>query len=623
MTNDALRVELLFCDSSSHSLRDSSSSYSSDDSASDLVFATAHSEKRQSKRLAGARVGLSVDLLEPERYPLGCCLDTTKTRQNGGSARAERGDLCAIAALLLARGSLETLEEVDAAAFVHDGERVLRANAAFSRFIVRDGSELPGLRLEELAAPEDARSLMASVAATSAEPPADAHVQRFRTAPGRVALGSTLARRVGAGETLVLIEPQVVSERSFGLLKLLEEAVDRLDEIVFITEADPIDDVGRRIVFVNRAYTRITGFEPEEVVGKTPNVTIGVATDSDALARIAKGIAARQTVHEELHKYGKGGVEYWVELDIIPVFDESGRHTNWVSIQRDITDRKQLEEQLVETAQIASAGLLAANLASEINNPLAAVSCSLEWLSDRLPILVERVAALDPSLRRETAEIIEAMTDARAASARMAAVTNYLRLLGGTPASVHVPTNVADVLDAALVELAQEVPVPGRIEREYLHASKVSADPNRLRHAFRLALRNAAQALPHEHEAQNRIVVRVSAEGAAVVVEIEDTGRGIPPEMQGKLFTPFVTTKAYGLGNGLGLFVAQRLVREIGGEIDVRAGAIAGTLVKIRIPAAATPETPAAPDRVEENPVWTEESGSGVTRSIRGRGVGS
>ena len=448
-------------------------------------------------------------------------------------------------------------------------------------------------------------------------------MQRFRTAQGRVALGRALARRTErAGELLVLIEPEVVSERSFELLKLLEEAVDRLDEIVFITEADAIDDVGRRIVFVNRAYTRITGFEPEEVVGKTPNVTIGAETDADTLARIARGIAAREAVHEELHKYGKGGVEYWVELDIIPVFDESGAHTNWVSIQRDITDRKQLEEQLVETAQIASAGLLAANLASEINNPLAAVSCSLEWLSDRLPVLVERVAALDPSLRHETAEILEAMNDARSASARMAAVTNYLRLLGGTPASVHVPTAVAEVLEAALVELAQEVPVPGRVEREYQSVAKVSADPNRLRHAFRLALRNAAQALLHEHEAKNRIVVRVRSEDAAVVVEIEDTGRGIPPEMEGKLFTPFVTTKAYGLGNGLGLFVAQRLVREIGGEIDVGPGATVGTVVKIRIPAAPVTAAPNPEDHGEEA-VWSEESGSGVTRSLRGRRVSS
>lgn len=507
-------------------------------------------------------------------------------------------------------------------ALIHDGERVLRANAALSQFLSRDA--VAGLPLEQLTAPEDVRSLLAALGATNADVPREAHVQRFRTRLGRVALGHALARRFGgAGEVLVLVEPEIVSERSFGLLKLLEEAVDRLDEIVFITEAESIDDVGRRIVFVNRAYTRITGFEPEEVVGKTPNVTVGVESDPETLARIAKGIAARETVHEELHKYGKGGVEYWVELDIIPVFDDSGRHTHWVSIQRDITDRKQLEEQLVETAQIASAGLLAANLASEINNPLAAVSCSLEWLSARLPMLVERIAALDPSLRHETAEILEAMGDARAASARMAAVTNYLRLLGGTPASVHIPTVVSEVLDAALVELAQEVPVPGRIEREYHPVPRVSADPNRLRHAFRLALRNAAQALLHEQEAHNLVVVRVRPEDGAVVIEIEDTGRGIPPEMQGKLFSPFVTTKAYGLGNGLGLFVAQRLVREIGGEIDIRPGASVGTLVKIRVPAAAELEVPSPPEHADENAVWREESGSGVTRSLRGRDLGS
>jgi PAS domain S-box-containing protein len=550
-------------------------------------------------------------------------LDKTKSRQNAGSTRAERRDLCAIAARALSSASPRALERLEVPALVHDGTRVLRANTALSQFLGRDS--VAGLPLEELTAPEDVRSLFAALGARNAEVPPDAHVQRFRTGLGRVALGHALSRRFGtAGEVMVLIEPEVVSERSFGLLKLLEEAVDRLDEIVFITEADSIDDVGRRIVFVNRAYTRITGFEPEEVVGKTPSLTIGAETDEESLKRIAEGIAARRAVHEELHKYGKGGVEYWVELDIIPVFDESGRHTHWVSIQRDVTDRKHLQETLVETAQIASAGLLAANLASEINNPLAAVSCSLEWLSERLPMLVERVAALDPSLRHETAEILEAMGDARAASSRMAAVTNYLRLLGGTPASVHVPTVVSDVLDAALVELAQEVPIPGRVEREYNTVSRVSSDPNRLRHAFRVALRNAAQALLYEHELKNRIVVRVLEEGASVVVEIEDTGSGIPPEMEGKLFTPFITTKAYGLGNGLGLFVAQRLVREIGGEMDIGPGAEVGTLVRIRIPAVArVEEPPASVAVVEETPTWPDESGSGVTRSKEGRRASS
>jgi PAS domain S-box-containing protein len=551
-------------------------------------------------------------------------LETTRSRQNGGTARAERRDLPALAERALSQGISPSLAGLELPALIHDGAQVVRVNAALAHFLGWDALALAGVALEELTAPEDARSLLAAFGVGKDVPPADAHVQRFRSAAGRTALGRTLARRFGpSGETLVLIEPELVSERSFELLKLLEEAVDRLDEIVFITEADAIDDIGRRIVFVNRAYTRITGFEPEEVVGKTPSLTIGAETDEEALKRIAEGIAARRSVHEELHKYGKGGVEYWVELDIIPVFDESGRHTHWVSIQRDVTDRKHLQDTLVETAQIASAGLLAANLASEINNPLAAVSCSLEWLSERLPMLVERVAALDPSLRHETAEILEAMGDARAASARMAAVTNYLRLLGGTPASVHVPTVVAEVLDAALVELAQEVPIPGRIEREYNPEARVSSDPNRLRHAFRVALRNAAQSLLYEHELKNRIVVRVLEEGANVVVEIEDTGSGIPPEMEGKLFTPFITTKAYGLGNGLGLFIAQRLVREIGGEMDIGPGAEVGTLVRIRIPSVPKVEDAPASALADDTTTWPDESGSGVTRSKQGRRASS
>src|SRR6185369_6916237 len=126
-------------------------------------------------------------------------------------------------------------------------------------------------------------------------------------------------------------------------------------------------------------------------------------------------------------KYGKDGAPYWVELQIIPIYDESGEHTHWISIQRDISERKRMEARLLESARLASAGQLSASLAVELNTPLASVVSTLEWLADRLPLLLGQTGQ---SEQPELKETLEALADARQSAARMAAVTGYLQLLG-------------------------------------------------------------------------------------------------------------------------------------------------------------------------------------------------
>ncbi len=200
-----------------------------------------------------------------------------------------------------------------------------------------------------LAAPDDHRSLMAALGACPNGPPPTPHIQRFAFRSGQVGVAQVLARAFdhdGFASTLVVLQPESHRFRSSEMLRLLETAVDHLSDIVFITEAEAIDDVGRRIVFVNRAYSRITGYEPRDVLGKTPYVTVGPDTDREVLRRIEAGLKARTAIREQLLKYGKDGRPYWVELQIVPIFDEDGVHTHWVSVQRDITDQRDLERRL-------------------------------------------------------------------------------------------------------------------------------------------------------------------------------------------------------------------------------------------------------------------------------------
>ena len=130
-------------------------------------------------------------------------------------------------------------------------------------------------------------------------------------------------------------------------LHLLREAVARVNDLVVITGAGTRQDmVHPPILFVNDAYYRKTGFSPAEIIGKAPYVLHGPKTQKSVISRITRALKKSKPVRADIINYTKDGREFWMELDIVPIFDKSGQLTNWVSIQRDISDRKAAEEAL-------------------------------------------------------------------------------------------------------------------------------------------------------------------------------------------------------------------------------------------------------------------------------------
>lgn len=499
-------------------------------------------------------------------------------------ARAEAAglrDLRGVLGELLLRGMPGAADDFPWPVLMHDGVRIVHVNPACLRWLGCSGDgELLGQPLEVLCSASDRISLIAALGAGAAGPAESPHIQRFSGQAGTTLLGYALARKQRFGEasaTVVLIEPGSATDRSFELMRLLGEAVDHLTDIVFITEAHPIDEIGRRIVFVNRAFTQSSGFESADVLGKTPSVTIGEETDRQTLARVEAGLRETRPVREDLLKYGKDGAPYWVELQIIPVFDEAGQHSHWVSIQRDITERKRLEARLLESARWASAGLLSASVSSELNSPLASVVSSLEWLADRLPGLLGQLGG---NAQKEATEVLEALADARGGAARVTAATSYLQLLGSGAPPTPKSITVAELLDAAVVEVEHQLGRGVPVEREYGQTLIISVDPARLMHALRLTLLNAT--LANRQVATIKLQLKAVAQG--VQIGIEDNGPGISAEMAGSLELPFGARKPQGIGDALALFVASRLVAELHGEL-VLVPRLGGTRVEIRLPA--------------------------------------
>ncbi len=130
-------------------------------------------------------------------------------------------------------------------------------------------------------------------------------------------------------------------------MRLLESVVVNAGDAILITEAEPLHPPGPRILYANAAFTRMTGYTSDEVAGRTPRFLQGPDTDRATLDRIRAGLERLETIECELLNYRKDGGTFWVEMSIVLVWDEQGRPTHWVSIQRDVTARKRAEEAIL------------------------------------------------------------------------------------------------------------------------------------------------------------------------------------------------------------------------------------------------------------------------------------
>jgi PAS domain S-box-containing protein len=123
-------------------------------------------------------------------------------------------------------------------------------------------------------------------------------------------------------------------------LKLLESVITNTKEAILITEAETFDHLGPRILYVNEAFTEMTGYTAAEVIGKTPRILQGPNSDKEELARLKRSMRNWEACEITTINYKKNGEEFWVNFSITPVANEKGWYTHWISIERDVTKQK-------------------------------------------------------------------------------------------------------------------------------------------------------------------------------------------------------------------------------------------------------------------------------------------
>jgi PAS domain S-box-containing protein len=357
------------------------------------------------------------------------------------------------------------------------------------------------------------------------------------------------------------------------------QILDAMADMILVKDADS------KIVWANRALREAWGSDNEELLGQAYNPQSKADERNRSLEQDALVLDTQDTVllpDERLER--KDGRILQVDTVKSPIFDEKGRVIMTVGVSRDVSDRKKLEAQLRLTETMSTVGTLAAGMAHEINNPLTYVIANLEYLAERLP-------QHGPWLgERQAREWVSALTEAREGAQRVQRIVKDLKDASRGGEDHFGEVDVQQVLESTLKLAANELQHHARVVREYSRVPTVSGNASRIGQVFLNLLVNAAHAIREgaAHENEIRLLLCTDPKGR-VVVEIRDSGHGIPEEHMARLFEPFFTTKDVGEGTGLGLFICHRIISDLGGSIEVESSPGSGSVFRVILPSSGQP----------------------------------
>ncbi len=347
---------------------------------------------------------------------------------------------------------------------------------------------------------------------------------------------------------------------------------------------------GRRTTYINERMAQMLGATPEQLYGVPLLDLIGEDWKGQVRAKLEQaGVPETSAQRIECKLRRLDGSSLWGSLAVNAIDDDSGRHMGHLAMVVDVTDQRKLQEQLIVSDRMASVGTLAAGVAHEINNPLAVILANLHLATEEIAKLVAR---FDPSA--ETADLNEEMHDAQQAAERVRNIVRDLKIFSRVQEPQTEPVEVKSVLESSLRMAWNEIRHRARIVRDYQDVPPVEGSDSRLGQVFLNLITNAAHAMEEGHADRNELSLTTRQnELGRVVVEIGDSGAGMSPEVQRRIFTPFFTTKPAGVGTGLGLSICRQIVHSLNGEITVESVLGKGSVFRVVLPRAKAALVPA------------------------------
>ncbi len=359
-----------------------------------------------------------------------------------------------------------------------------------------------------------------------------------------------------------------------------------------ITDGVIAADAEAAVVLMNPVAEKLTRWDAASAAGKPLGEIFHLAGDGPPrtiLQTLARGTASEGAEHAMIT--ARDGTELPVAFTRAPLRDPEGQVSGAVIVFRDRRaeleakrEQERLHRQLMFADRMASVGTLAAGVAHEINNPLAYVMANLDMILEDL----HRVEA--GSLSAHVAEWADMAEEARQGAERIRRIVRGLKTFSRAEEERRTVIELRPVLELSVDMAFNEIRHRARLVKDYGPTPPVEADDSRLGQVFINLLVNAAQAIPEGDGETNeiRIVTSTDPSGNAVV-EVRDTGPGIPEESLDRIFDPFFTTKPIGVGTGLGLPICHNIVRSMGGQITVANREEGGAVLRVTLPPASGP----------------------------------
>lgn len=363
--------------------------------------------------------------------------------------------------------------------------------------------------------------------------------------------------------------------------RLLEAAIISAKDGVIITTADLENP---QIVYVNEAFSRITGYDPEEVIGKTPRLLQGPDTDKKVLKQLSENLRAGKPFKGELKNYTKDRIAYWLDISIVPVKDKDGKITHYAAIERDITQRKAFEKELqinreaAEVANRAKSDFLA-NISHELRTPMNGIIGLSELM-------------LEMNLTEEQLEIGTAVN---ASSRNLLILLNDILDLSKIEANElsleHVAFDTRRIIRQTvdlLKPMASKKGVVLECSINPIVPERIICDPARLQQIMNNLVGNAIKFTEVGYVRLDITSARDKSGDPELHIRVEDTGIGIAEDKREVVFNKFTqadvsTARKYG-GTGLGLAITRELVEMMGGIISFDSLEGKGTTFYVEIP---------------------------------------
>lgn len=374
-----------------------------------------------------------------------------------------------------------------------------------------------------------------------------------------------------------------------------KKAEEHLHKLSVAVEQNPasiiITDPRGVIEYVNPHFSRLTGYLPEEAIGRTPSILKSGETSTGEYRRLWETILSGGEWRGEFHNRKKNGELYWEQALIAPIRDEDGAITHFIGIKEDVTEHKQLENQLRHSQKMEAIGQLAGGIAHDFNNILTAIIGYSSIMQLKLPD--------DSPFKKSAGQIIET-------AERGATLTQGLLAFSRKQVTYPVSIDLNEILNRVQQLLRRLISEDINLE---IHPSAqglpVMADSGQIEQVLMNLATNSRDAMPDG----GSIVIATETvtldtdfvisrgfgqAGDYALLTVTDSGEGMDEETARHIFEPFYTTKDLGKGTGLGLSIVYGIVKKHNGYITCQSTLGLGTIMQVYLPLLTVLPVPAA-----------------------------